>query len=278
MYKRYTKDDLSFLDMACLMAAITVIYKVVAGTAPYPASDAATQALIVAPDFATIQSLLAPTPPPATAEPMQMDSAPLAQHPSPAQVWGFCANLSAGLSAPLVLLFTSLKMGAGDNPPPVIGVGHAVSYVPYCMPDFGVETNQEWYAILNEVITYSSILKNGYDIYLCKGFYVAADNEIWQTVSPYLDVAISVAWFVPTIADVVVDHSPGGVVNFVGNVGFNSTAFFSLAYSLLVSNGDPSGGVLTAAAAEYTFNSILLYGAAMTTDAFVVGFSKNSWT
>jgi hypothetical protein len=71
IYKYISGDQLSILDLVCLVGAIpgTIIYKIFTGQTPFP-NDSNTQALINAPDFATLQNLLNPkTPSPAKPSP-----------------------------------------------------------------------------------------------------------------------------------------------------------------------------------------------------------------
>ena len=279
MYKRYAKDDLSFLDLACLLAALpsTVIYKIVTDTTPFPAGDADTQALINAKDFQTVRSLLA-TPSPLNAAPKSVQLLHGPPLDNAAQRWNFVANVGAGFSALAVYMFTALKLATGDDAPsPVVNIGYAVCYVPYCAPDLGIDTPDSWYAEANELITCVAFIKNAFDTCTAKWSQAGLqDLAGYAAVSPYIDVAISAAWMVPTIASVVHDHSPGGVVGFVGNVSFNLTAFYSMAFTITYGK-DPTL-VTSAITAALTLDSILLYGAAMTTTAFVVGFSSNEWT
>ena len=59
IYKGITGDELSFLDLVCLVGSIpaTLFYKLIAGKTPFP-EDSHTSALINAPDFKTISTLL----------------------------------------------------------------------------------------------------------------------------------------------------------------------------------------------------------------------------
>ena len=58
LYKQLTQEDLSFVDLLCLISAIpvTLIYKIATDKAPFPQGDAFTNGLINAKTFADIQA------------------------------------------------------------------------------------------------------------------------------------------------------------------------------------------------------------------------------
>jgi hypothetical protein len=225
MYNLITGDDLSFMDLACLILAIptTIIYKIVSGgNAPFP-DNSETAQLISAPDFATIRTIFGSSATALASRPRMLTSSPfgLPSLDTPAERWAFSANVLAWAAGIGVAVLTALKDSLGDLP--VLGTALAACYIPYCAPDFGIGVAQTWDQIMNEAVTGISIVKTLVDGSLCGLPTVTEFQKFWYPASPWIGAAISLAWMVP--AAWIVSHgvSIQSIVSTVANVSFNMT-------------------------------------------------------
>ena len=264
VYQKYAGAPLSFMDLACLITAIpaTIIYKIAHGTAPFP-DDATTTALIDAPDFATIRSILAePSPEPS----FELDAAAAVPLANAGDRWKFSANVLALAASLGVSTFSAIKIYYPTSA--VASVGNALCYIPYCAPDFGIATAQTWDQIMNEAITGISIVKALVDISLFK-VVKGADNgaflNFWSEASPFVEYAISTAWMVPTIWALSRSTSIETIVSVASNVSFNATGIVSIAAIF-----DPesiSKGIFTGVVVA----TILAYGVGIFASSFLPG-------
>ncbi|GKZ38055.1 hypothetical protein AbraIFM66950_009969 [Aspergillus brasiliensis] len=205
IYKDISGDQLSFLDLACLVGAIpaTVIYKAITNTAPFPANDLTNQ-LITAPDLSALRNIFDtshPTPEQQEAYAKYMAIAGKGKLVAvdKAEVFDVCtivSNLVALASSIFVLACSTVKLALQETPSKTFRSISMISYLGYVMPDLigGLQTSREWYTGLNWYITELSIVK------------VAADNiatdELYQkSISPLSEFALNVAWIVPAVGD-----------------------------------------------------------------------------
>ncbi len=212
LYTEISGDDLSMLDVICLVIAIpvTIGYKVVANAAPYP-DNAMTTALINAPDWDAIRQAFNVTAVSPRAAGTMADShyvvvtpgAPSLGHSeSDAQAYK-ALTLYSGLVALYGAYMESHLAGfAKKYPesviPPVLA---ALFYIPYNMPSFIGDIpdiqDENWYVLLNLVLTGVGTGK----VIADAGQSFKA-NEGWKKASPWVDLALCVIWMVPTFAPI----------------------------------------------------------------------------
>jgi hypothetical protein len=285
IYQKYAGAPLSFMDLACLITAIpaTIIYKIAHGAAPFP-DTATTTALIDAPDFATIRTILAQ---PAAEQASAATRAALSGAAalggggnalvapvlgSAGDNWKFSANVLALAASVGVSIFSGIKIYYPTSA--VASVGNALFYIPYCSPDFGIATPQSWDQIMNEAITGISIVKALVDISLFK-FVKGGENgaflTFWSEASPFVEYAISTAWMVPTIWALSRSTSLETIVSVAANVSFNATGIISL--GAIFDPESISKGIFTGVVVA----TILAYGAGIFASSFLSSDTTGHW-
>ncbi|KAJ6108664.1 hypothetical protein N7523_009987 [Penicillium sp. IBT 18751x] len=226
IYKNITGDQLSYLDLVCLIGAIpaTVIYKAITNDVPFPANDVTNQ-LITAPDYTTLRSIFD------TSQPSQEQQIAYAKYMviagkeklpavDKAGVFDICTVVSDGMA-----LFCSIfvwdcsvtKTTVEGIPSKTLRGISMVSYLGYVMPDLigGLQTSRTWYNGLNWAITGVSIGKVAVDN--------ITTNEIYQgIVGPLVECAINVAWVVPAVGDFIENNrTTSAKENFAANILFD---------------------------------------------------------
>ncbi|KAL4994916.1 hypothetical protein BDV10DRAFT_188550 [Aspergillus recurvatus] len=210
IYKTISGDQLSFLDLACLLAAIptTVIYKAITDTAPFPASDLTDQ-LIEAPSYSVLRNILDTSQPtPEQQEAYQKYMAIVGKGKLVAvgkdEVFDICtvvSNFAAYIFTPFVFVCSAAKAQMEGTPGKALRGISMVSYLGYVMPDLigGLQTSRAWYTGLNWSITALSILKVAGDN--------SVTNEIYQDIiGPLSECALNVAWVVPAVGDFLLNN------------------------------------------------------------------------
>lgn len=223
LYNLLTGNDLSFLDLGCLIAAIpvTLIYKAVADSAPFPSSDPLTEGLLNATSFAQIQALFANTqsaPADASTQsapadnrlmPMAKDSKPVLGQ-SQLKVFGLVTGV-ASLVGSVMLCTTSfiqksLELLNVQPPPPfakrmatISCVGNILAVSPNIVTLVNAKT-QDAYGQLNNVLTGISIVKSMAAIPVAD-----VENKVVQGAFPAVETFINVVWNVPVISNIVVN-------------------------------------------------------------------------
>ncbi|MDQ3929465.1 MAG: hypothetical protein M3328_10000, partial [Chloroflexota bacterium] len=134
-YKEITDDELSFLDLACLIGAIpvTIIYKIVAGSTPYP-DDSDTQSLVDAPDFATLKTLLTSDSAPKSNTPMLMTEN-MAVSVAPVDKASAVLDIASFFGAVPVAFF-AMDRQEDSVPPLPMRCAAATCYLLYVSPNF----------------------------------------------------------------------------------------------------------------------------------------------
>ncbi|HEY2267203.1 MAG TPA: hypothetical protein VGI96_31590, partial [Streptosporangiaceae bacterium] len=218
LYKEISGDDLSLLDVICLVVAIpaTICGKLFSGAAPFP-DDATTAALIGAPDFATIQRIR--NPPEASAQAFSFAAVAPRSAPDP----GDPTDPDSALTENLVLSSAILAL-FGEYAVNIIGSVRrefpesarllalgAVFYLPYNAPSFfgdipnlasGDDTT--WPDWMNLTMTSLMAIKAVADI----GIVTSPAAETWAEAEPWADGAICLLWMVPTIASAYYAANP----------------------------------------------------------------------
>ncbi|MXV50306.1 hypothetical protein GS399_04925 [Pedobacter sp. HMF7647] len=263
VYRRETGDDLSILDLICLVSAIptNVIYKLINNDSPFP-EDAVTNAFINAQSFSEVQDILANGGPVApslaafslealgngseggalvAAQPaaVSLQSVNISDTDPLYQKFVTMANTSACFAS-IVLCFVNGVKKYNRNTGIVSFLG-AVCYLPYVAPDImGLmpkKDQKDWVQIFNETITDICVLKAMVDVccYKCtpgdtEGFNAKDPKKLTGFVdkysyylSPALDCALNIYWQVPTTAALFVDGEDKKVAGWVNFGG--GTAF-----------------------------------------------------
>ena len=196
LYKKIAGEELSVLDLICLIAAApaTIIYKAVTSHTPFPDNES-TNALIDAPDYPSIQRLFS-----------GKDSDSVARFKS------FCVVAEfAGMAGSwfLTLVSKSKIPAVADNKPdsmpgfvleitvpirlltllPTIALG--------CIPEEagGHGWEHTMYMTVASIAFFKTVLDAS----------ELGDKETYQKVSPYVDYAIAAIWIVPAVARLVKD-------------------------------------------------------------------------
>jgi hypothetical protein len=214
IYKSITGDQLTFLDLITLIGAIpaTILYKLVSGQTPFP-DNSHTQALINAPDFTTLGSLLTGTSTLSTAQKQSLSTVHSAMKIAPVvrmasvDIANVVLNMGALVGSALVVVCAFEKRYTEDLiPSQSIRIIAASSYLLYVGPDIigAFYTPAAWYVALNDTITGIATLKTWADntVYLSK-------LESWNdTASPILETIINVVWLTTAIGPIASNKSP----------------------------------------------------------------------
>jgi hypothetical protein len=235
IYKIISGNQLSILDLICLVGAIpaTIIYKLVAGKTPFP-DNSHTQALINAPNFATLKSLLSgSTSAPARPKPVSALSlhskAPAAKSPS-GHIMAFAAQAQVTVQAespaqtaldvmnamcnilafPGSLLVANCAFAKGATE----GVASAsirglaaASYLLYVAPDISGAfiDSSKWYVQMNYSLTIISTVKTWTDNFFAPFPLFSPWNDY---ISPFAESIINFIWLTTAIAPIILNKSP----------------------------------------------------------------------
>lgn len=246
MYKTITGSDLSFLDLVAFVGAIpaTIMYKLVAGKAPFP-NDATTAALIAAPDFATLSSVMMGATAPAAPQSKLVSGIHSEMKTTAVSKWvpdaGITNTVSivlnyAALAGSILVVATSVqKRGTAVATTPVRAIA-AISYIVFVGPDIvgAFSQSTEWFVIMNDVITIIATGKTWLD-----NVPYFAGNKGWSdTVSPILESIINICWLptaIAPIATLYVDKQTPQATDWIGMI---ANLFFDV------------GGAITAGSSE----------------------------
>jgi hypothetical protein len=238
LYKELTQEDLSFLDVICLIAAIpvTLIYKVAAGKTPFPEGDAFTQGLIGAKSFPEIQALFvvsqkrdraAPTMLAAVAD----DEAPVLDQDK-LKTFGFATGIVSLFGGFALIIVSNVQrfFDVGGVPVPyaktVATIG-CLSNIAYVLPNIATLVNAgtgSWSSQVNNAVTGISILKGMAAIPA-----TASSNPAVSKGFAFVESFINAVWNVPVIDNIVVNQNvvtstykslvPESIGNFAFNLG-----------------------------------------------------------
>ncbi len=265
LYKEIAGEDLSFLDLICLISAIpaTIIYKIGSGSAPFPKNDDFTNGLLSAKNFDQVQSLFYTT---NTVAPKlaSMGSGNVANFavggPNETRLKKFGAIFgSCALSGSLVLIgSTGLVRLAeeGHEDIPLFTIISAVANIAYISPNIVsiITARDNWYQIMNVTLTGISLVKGIANIGLVK-FSVYS-----KTISPTVEFLINLIWNVPVIMNIVKNKDRSNtdykalIPETVGNFTFNVAGMSEL---LIARTEDPRKKAIASAA---QFVLMTIYG------------------
>lgn len=236
LYKDLTNEDLSFLDLICLVVAIpvTIVYKLAAGKTPFPEGDALTNGLIGAKSIAEIQALFVV---PQRRNRVALMASAQASAPAPVlnqdalKTMGFVTGI-ASLFGGLVLIVTVNIQRVTD----ALGVPikaktlatiSCIGNIAYVLPNIATlinAANGNWSAQVNNAVTGISILKGMAAIPAA-----TSQNPVVGKGFAFAESFINVVWNVPVIANIVVNQNvvtstykslvPESIGNFAFNVG-----------------------------------------------------------
>lgn len=236
LYRLLTGDDLSFLDLICLVVAIpvTVIYKAASGKTPFPASDSFTQGLLSATSLAQVQALFVVDRPALAGAPGAMalaGSVDAVMDQDRLKTFAFVTGIASTAGA-VVLVYPSNVQRVAD----LIGLPiyaktlatiACVGNIAYVSPNISTLVNAaegNWYAQVNNSVTSVSLLKGIAAIPAA----ASANPQVGKGFA-FVETFINLVWNTPLIANIV-DHAdvfdtsyksliPGSIGNFAFNVG-----------------------------------------------------------
>lgn len=271
LYKKVAGDDLSLLDLTCLVAAIpvTIGYKLIANAAPFP-DNATTAALINAPDFASIQKIYNPSQAFA-AKVADTNALAASISTSDNKILVLTGGIASVVGAISLCVFTPLAKKYPETK--VFPVINGLSYLLYVAPDIMGQIpalqDKKWWAIMNEIISGLMVVKVMIDMGMgLKGKdqegQSEEDNEDqpkkdpkgWGLASPWLDFAGNILWQVPTTAAPFdpENQNTAGMLSYWGGTCFDCNGIMS---PVLANDSEPiSWGVAVAIATLFN----LAYG------------------
>jgi hypothetical protein len=190
LYKTVAGDELSIMDLICLVAAVpaTLLYKAVTGSTPFP-DNSITDSIIDAPDFSAIQNI------------MKMD-------PSVFKTLTIISEFSAmaGLGGHAIINSIRIPWMAEGKPGEVPELIRQVC-IPVkllsLMPSMirPRSDNDPWEEKMDAAVTDLAFLK------VCLDATTIGEKEAYGTVSPFIDYAISAVWIIPTVVRIVSNHT-----------------------------------------------------------------------
>ena len=259
IYKQVTGDDLSLLDVACLVAAIpvTIAYKLITKTTPFP-DNPTTQSLIEAPDFQTVRRICngAHTPEPAGTEDRLLAATISA---SLNKILVLAAGISSTVGAVILSIFGPLKTKFPETR--IFSIISGVFYVFYAAPDVVGQIpdleDKKWWAIMNETLTDLMVVKAAVDVGVSLTSKDSAAQSGWNPVSPWLDFGGNIIWQVPTTAAIFdpENQNTSGILGLWAGTCFDCNGIMS---PVLADDSEPvSWGIAVVVATVFN----LAYGA-----------------
>ena len=198
LYRKIAGEELSILDLVCLIAAApaTIIYKAITNQTPFP-DNQSTQALIEAPDYSSIQRLFTGGD---TETAARLKSfCVVAEFAGMAGSWFL--TLVSKFKLPFVVANKPDKMPAFvlEVTVPIRLLTLLPTIALGCVPEVaggpGWETTM--YLTMASIAFFKTVLDAS----------EIGDKDIYIKVSPYVDYAISAIWIVPAVARLVKDSS-----------------------------------------------------------------------
>ena len=235
LYKQLTQEDLSFIDLLCLISAIpvTLIYKIATDKAPFPQGDAFTNGLINAKTFADIQAQFFL---PQTASPMtvaatagtavRLGAARDVLDQTKLKVFAFATGICSFVgSIALAFVMNVQRFTLGVIYPKTLATVACLSNVLYVSPNIPtlINVQTDWYSQVNNAVTTVSLLKG------MAAIPAATASDTVGKGFAFVEMFINVIWNVPVIANIIADKDafnttyksliPESIGNFAFNVG-----------------------------------------------------------
>jgi hypothetical protein len=255
LYHDLTGDDLSFLDVVCLVAAIpvTIIYKATAQAAPFSDGDPFTNGLLAAKNWSGIQAqfLLAPHAVPAAfaSRAVATSEATPVMDEGKLKIFSFVTGIASLIGGAVLIVMTnvqrtldlfSLDVVRAKTLATIICIGN----IAYVSPNISTLVNAEtgdWSASLNNAVTGVSILKG-----IAAIPATAFSNPIVSKIFGFVESFINVVWNVPVIANCIAHKDdwnstyksliPESIGNFCFNLG--GTLEFPIVLALIAKEPD----------------------------------------
>jgi hypothetical protein len=246
LYHELTGEDLSFLDVVCLVAAIpvTIIYKAAANAVPFPADDAFTKGLLSAQNWSEIQALFVlPSSaqhalpavfagrPVAGAEVAAANAAPVVDE-AKVKIFSFVTGIASLAGAAVLIVTTNAQRGidlagAGKFYAKTLATIACVGNIAYVSPNISTLVKTEtgnWSGQVNNAVTGIRILKS-----IAAIRAAASNNPDVSKIFGFVESFIHVVWNVPVIANCIAHSNdltstyksliPESIGNFAFNLG-----------------------------------------------------------
>ncbi len=277
-------DDLSILDVACLVAAVpvTVVFKIATGANMFAAGPE-TDKFLNAKDFSVFQA--------AFAKPANISARSATTDPNAPIVhtvyekWVLASGIMALVGGLGISVLTALSKPWAEEeeavlPSDPITALNGVLYLPYVLPDViallgGDKSEMEWWEKLNAFFVFPGILKAMIDVkcaFKDTKFLESDANKLkrtWGTyISPCADLVINGLWLIPVGASICSpkNTTPAFKENIAGGFFFDFSGMLSpviafvknpyvLAGALIANTAfNIIYGSVTVAAADRVFN------------------------
>lgn len=240
LYNLLTGDDLSFLDLICLVAAIpvTLIYKATADAAPFPSGDSFTDGLISAGSFAEIQALFQLSASQATA--LEADDDPTLDE-AKLKTFGIVTGICALAGSFVLIITTNIQRaldaaGISIAKAKTLATISCIGNIAYVSPNIATLINAKtdnWYSDMNNTVTGISILKGMAAIPAA-----TSQNKSVPIAFASVETIINTVWNVPVIANIAVNKDVWDstykslIPESIGNFGFNLGGMLELPITL----------------------------------------------
>jgi hypothetical protein len=295
LYKDLTGDDLSFLDLICLIAAIpaTLVYKITTeifehtAKAPFPANDPFTKGLLAAKSFADIQKLFvvsqASVQTASRGSAAMLPAAALGARDTPPLLdqdllkkLGFVTGICSLIGAAALIIVTNIQRFSVEDTEAGVTLAAVSSFanVLYLSPDIPALFNwnsSTWYADLNGVLTVASIVKGLAAIPLA-GIKNEEErfNETKSFVFGFIETLMNIIWNIP-VGFNIYDNANAAYTSYqslipesVGNFAFNLAGAIEVDIVALVnSSKNPDSDIALLAAIALQGGLMVTYGASM---------------
>ena len=217
LYKDITGNDLSILDVVCLVMAIpaTVVYKIMnKKKAPFP-DNKTTQALISANSWEALHKVFnsdrnTDKAGALTGDALTIDEA--TENKDLKYTFIFTLRIVAALSTPIFVYVSAIKFEIGPKSKE-LNIIHACLYYINTAPNFAAglisNSKQRWDKIVGEAIYAITSIQKFVDIFNYKAEIATA----WGKTTKMVDGILGFAAMVPAIAPLGYDHSDKNIIN-----------------------------------------------------------------
>ncbi len=220
LYKEISGNDLSVLDLFCLIGAIPVnlVYKVAQNAAPFPHDAPLTGQLIDASSLAELRVLFNPPQLASRALPnAQQLSAVVAVSDDEMEKANFVLGILAGIGTIGMVVLAGLRFSDPKNKK--LAAMQGVANLLYIAPDYSpmLQEDTRWFAIMNDTCTSISALKGlSLDV-------IGAGSS----ASSGVECALNTVWNVPVIANIVYTRDHPSAPNADKYLAANSAGNFA---------------------------------------------------
>ena len=254
LYHELTGEDLSFIDVICLVAAIpvTIIYKAAAQATPFPEGDPFTDGLLAAKNWSEIQAQFFTTPhavPAAFASrAVAVSEATPVLDEAKLKIFDFVASIANLVGAAVLIVTSNIQRAAnlivgGVDKPKTLATIACVGTLAWVAPNYpaliNVETNS-WYADFTFAITSVAILKS-----IAAIPAAAYNNPVVNKVFAFVHSFINLVRNVPTIANIVYHKDAWNstykslIPESIGNFAFNIAGILEFPIALALAAKEP---------------------------------------